>query len=152
MSEKRRIQQPLLVVAGAMCLCSLVLGQGATSATSVWAGVYSKAQAERGKDLYAKNCSKCHGENLQGKSLSDSSAPPSLRGDRFVTNWADLTLDDLHTRIQTSMPPDTPGSLKDEEYLDIIAFLLEQNAYPAGNDQLPSSSDGLKAIVIKKDK
>jgi mono/diheme cytochrome c family protein len=114
--------------------------------------VYSKEQANKGKELYAKHCASCHGDDLEGKAISDSSSPPALQGDRFVTNWVDLTLEDLHARLRTTMPPDTPGSLKGEEYTDILAFLLERNGYPAGNQQLPSEADKLKTIVIKKDK
>jgi hypothetical protein len=74
-----------------------------------------------------------------------------LQGDRFVTNWVDLTLEDLHARLRTTMPPDTPGSLKGQEYTDILAFLLERNGYPAGSEELPPSESGkLKTIIIRK--
>jgi quinoprotein glucose dehydrogenase len=144
--------QLLLTAVSLLCLAGFVFGQTGADHTTVWSGVYTKAQAARGKDLYTKTCAPCHGENLGGKLISDSSSPPPLRGERFVANWADLTLHDLHTRLRTTMPPDTPGSLKNDEYTDILTFLLEQNGYPAGNDPLPSDTDRLKAIVIEKEK
>lgn len=133
-------------------LGAATFAQKTPDAKTVWSGVYTKAQATRGKELYATHCAQCHGDTLAGKFISDSSAPPPLRGERFTTNWIDLTLQDLHTRLRTTMPPDTPGSLKNEEYTDILTFLLQQNGYPEGSDQLPSSDDALKAIVITKAK
>jgi S-disulfanyl-L-cysteine oxidoreductase SoxD len=141
-----------LVALSFFSLGAATFAQKSSDAKSVWTGVYTKAQATRGKDLYATHCARCHGETLAGKFISDSSAPPPLRGERFTTNWIDLTLLDLHTRLRTTMPPDMPGSLKNEEYTDILTFLLEQNGYPQGNDPLPSTDDALKAIAITKAK
>jgi cytochrome c len=138
------------VTVAALFMAGLVRAQ-ALETTTVWSGVYAKEQAARGKDLYANSCAACHGDALQGRLISDSSSPPPLKGERFLTNWTDLSLADLQTRVQTSMPPDTPGSLKAEEYIDILAFVLEQNAFPAG-EPLPSDANRLKAILIKKDK
>lgn len=144
--------RPLLMAAGLACFAAIVCAQSAGSTQTVWSGVYTKAQAAHGKELYSKNCASCHGDNLEGKVISDSSSPPSLKGERFVMNWVDTTVQDLHTRLRTTMPPAMPGSLKNEEYTDILAFLLEQNAYPAGNEQLPSDPERLKNIAITKDK
>jgi mono/diheme cytochrome c family protein len=130
----------------------VLLGAQPPAQRSASSGVYSQKQAASGKELYLKHCASCHGEELEGKFISDSSAPPPLRGERFLTNWTDVSVHGLLDRIRTTMPTDTPGSLKDQEYLDIVAFLLEQNAFPSGSEPLPSDADGLKAIVIKKDR
>lgn len=54
--------------------------------------------------------------------------------------------------MRTTMPPDSPGSLKPEIYTDILAFVLKQNAFPAGMEELTSNADALKTIAIKKDR
>ena len=54
--------------------------------------------------------------------------------------------------MRTTMPPDLPGNLKPQEYVDILAFVLKQNAFPAGMEELTSKADALKTIAIKKDK
>ncbi len=70
------------------------------------AGVYSKAQAERGMKLYADACARCHGASMEGLDV----APP-LTGARFLGNYAGQPAAALSSRIRTSMPLDMPGSL-----------------------------------------
>jgi len=48
-------------------------------------GVYTSAQAEQGKKLYATRCAACHGADLGGQS-----APP-LAGPQFERSWISTT-------------------------------------------------------------
>src|SRR5215213_9390439 len=57
----------------------------AQDAVSVWSGVYTTAQAERGRVVYAAQCGRCHGDDLSG-----NRAYP-LVGERFMDHW------DAHT-------------------------------------------------------
>jgi S-disulfanyl-L-cysteine oxidoreductase SoxD len=114
----------------------------AQAAASVWDGVYSDAQADRGGTLYGQNCASCHGDHLQGKHPTT----PALAGDTFKGNWNGQSVDDLFEKIQTSMPGDNPGSLSRQQNADILAFLLKSNQFPAGKDDLPSEADKLKPI------
>ena len=61
--------------------------------------------------------------------------------------WTDKPMADLHTAL-TSMPMDAPGSLKPQEYADILAYFLSINGYPAGQAELGGSEDAIKAIKI----
>ena len=91
-------------------------------------GVYTAAQAESGRAIYEDRCAVCHQSNLQG-----SFEAPQLAGDSFLLFWADLSPGDLLFRISRSMPPGQAGSLTDEEYLDVVAYLLQANgAAPGG--------------------
>jgi cytochrome c len=110
-------------------------------------GVYTEAQATRGAALIADKCASCHAPDLTGL----DQAPP-LTGNDFNTNWNDLSLNDLFERIQISMPADKPGSLSRQEAADIVAFILQKASFPAGQTEVPSEADGLKAIkfVAKK--
>ena len=65
-----------------------------------------------------------------------------------VARWG-RQLFDGHV-ISDSMPEDNPGSLKKEEYADVIAYLLKLNNFPAGADELPSDKDALSAILMEK--
>jgi mono/diheme cytochrome c family protein len=78
----------------------------AQTSASVWDGVYTGAQADRGKALYAKSCAACHGSALDG-----SGAAPPLAGADFKGDWNGQTLNDLFEKTQTTMPADQPGSL-----------------------------------------
>ena len=108
---------------------------------SVWDGVYTQAQADRGKALYAKECASCHGATLDG-----SGQVPPLAGKDFQGNWNGQTADDLLEKMQTSMPADQPGHLSREQNADILAFLLNSNAFPTGTKELPSDASALQKI------
>jgi hypothetical protein len=57
-----------------------------------------------------------------------------------------MTLGELFDKMQSSMPADRPGQLKPEQNAAILAYLLEQNHFPAGSQTLPSDADTLKPI------
>jgi mono/diheme cytochrome c family protein len=114
---------------------------------TVWDGVYNEDQATRGKQLYVGNCSVCHQEGLQGADLA-----PALKGDGFVQRWSDSSIDDIFTTISSSMPADSPGSLTPPQYIDIVTFLLQQNSFPAGKEEIKADPALLKTITITKNK
>lgn len=118
-----------------------------TPAKSIWDGVYTEEQATRGKALYSKECSTCHGAELTGGEM----APPLAGGD-FMTGWDSLTVGDLFERIQLSMPQNAPGTLSTEQTADIVAFMFNANKFPAGAMQMPKEVDVLKQIKIEAKK
>ena len=125
-----------------LCTAPLVHAQGATS---VWDGAYTAAQATRGKASYAKSCSSCHGDALDGS----GGQSPALSGKDFMANWNGMTLGDLFDRMQSTMPADNPGSLKPAEMADILAYVLQANMFPTGQTDLASDTDALKKIKIE---
>jgi len=94
-------------------------------------GVYTREQAARGRVRYAMSCSACHQDMLTGTDTF-----PALAGDDFVMRWEERKLEDLLRKITTQMPPDGSLALPDQEWLDLIAYLLEANRYPAGAEPL----------------
>jgi len=62
--------------------------------------------------------------------------------------WADRSLGDLFSSIQTLMPTNAPNSLPAESYLSILAYILEANAFPAGARELVANPDVLGRIRI----
>jgi S-disulfanyl-L-cysteine oxidoreductase SoxD len=110
---------------------------------TVWDGVYSDAQAARGAALYADGCASCHAPDLSGM----DQAPPLVGAD-FLTEWNDLSVNDVFERIRVSMPADKPGSLDRQQVADVLAFVLNKNSYPAGQSDLPATEDALKAIKL----
>ncbi len=99
----------------------------AAQTRTVWDGVYTDAQAERGRASYQQSCAACHREDLRG----DSTAP-SLVGESFTFLWGDMEVGELLARMQKVMPPQRPGSLPAQTYMDIIAFVLKKNEFPTG--------------------
>ena len=140
-----RIAIAVLLVAMVLLVASMT-GQAEQSA-SVWDGVYTPVQADRGKALYAQNCASCHGAALDG-----SGQAPPLSGKDFTGNWNGQTADDLFEKIQTSMPADQPGKLSRSQNADILAFLLSSNAFPPGSKDLPSDAAMLQSIRFQASK
>jgi cytochrome c len=107
--------------------------------------LYSEEQAHKGHDLYDVHCASCHGAALEGQ----GSLP--LSGATFRARWADdrHSVDDLFYIIRTLMPYGQPATLSKQEYIDIIAYILMVNGYPAGAQPLPLDPRILKRITIK---
>jgi mono/diheme cytochrome c family protein len=131
----------LIVSIGMAALGTSVL----LAAASVWDGVYTEEQASRGKALYDKECASCHLDTLQGDGLA-----PGLVGDAFTYRWQDGPVSDVFIVIKTTMPADRPSDLQDQEYADIIAYLLKKNNYPSGSTELSKNQTELKEIGFKK--
>ena len=111
--------------------------------TTVWDGVYTEAQAERGRAAYAQSCASCHADDLRGRSTA-----PSLVEESFAFLWDDMSLGDLFERTRTRMPSDRPGSLSGQTYADILAFISKKNGYPPGIQELGDDIARLKGIRI----
>ena len=110
-------------------------------ARTVWSGVFTEAQANRGGGVYAQSCANCHGSGLEGADMS-----PALAGAAFMASWNDLTLGDLSERIRISMPADRPGTLSRQQQADVIAFILRSNRFPGGTTELPTETTALRAV------
>ena len=109
---------------------------------TVWDGVFTVAQANRGESLYADRCASCHGDTLGG-----IEAAPPLTGTAFSTNWEGETLQALFERMRSSMPPDKPGSLSRTQATELLAHLLRVGGFPAG--EIPLDAEGLSLITIR---
>jgi mono/diheme cytochrome c family protein len=114
---------------------------------SVWDGIYTDEQANRGKQLYSDACASCHGPELTGGEM----APPLVGGD-FTADWNGLTVGDLFERIRISMPQNAPGSLSGAQNADVLAFVLQVNKFPAGTTELGKDAMMLKAIKFETKK
>lgn len=119
-------------VAAAAALLLLVCAPAPRAAQSTAALSFTRAQSDQGRDVYAARCASCHGGQL-----TDGNAPP-LAGEAFGAKWssAGRSLDELFTLIRTTMPFGAEGSLTEDEYLAVMAHLLERNGRSAGTDAL----------------
>ena len=103
-------------------------------ATSVQSGVYSQVQAERGQQLFSEACMVCH-------------QPEEFADGGYMDGWSGMRVNDLVEFIRSTMPEDNPGRLRRKEYIDIVAFLFQQNGLPAGETEMVRK--GLKKIHIE---
>lgn len=97
-------------------------------------GVFTEAQVESGKGVYDSTCSACHRMNEYRSVLR------AFQGNSVMVLW------DL---IVASMPADNPGSLADDEYTDIIAFILADQGFPTGDTPLEpyGNMDQIKIVT-----
>jgi mono/diheme cytochrome c family protein len=131
-----------LVFGLAMSARGAIAAQGAPS---VWDGVYTAAQAERGGAFYVKECASCHGEGLMGQDQA-----PGLVGPDFLATWNGQTVGDLFEQTRKSMPQDNANTFSRQEYLDVVAFMLRANGFPAGRTELPRSTADLTELRISQ--
>ena len=111
---------------------------------SVWDSVYTKEQAVRGRTAYRSLCARCHGDALLGGENS-----PPLAGEDFLDKWNGKTVGELVERTRKTMPSDGPGKISRRQTTDLIAYLLSENAYPAGKTELEPDPVVLEDIQIK---
>lgn len=102
--------------------------------TTTRAGVYTDAQAERGRRAYAGTCKLCH--------------QPST-GVAFEKLWKGRSLGDLLAYMNAQMPKNDPGSLEPGQYADLAAYLLKVNAMPSGPAELASDPALLTTVMIE---
>ena len=123
-----------------MGACTLAAQQRAAS------GAFTQEQAASGRSAYREHCSTCHGPELAGRNEA-----PQLAGNNFLNTWGSRTVQDLESLIQTTMPPDAPGSIPEKMCVDIVAFLLESNGAASGSRPLTASvADAIRSVAPGK--
>lgn len=118
---------PLRVDPGAKVILS--------TAANLPPAAFLPSQAQRGAQVYQGTCAMCHSAELIGEA--------------FVAAWNNRRVYDLYALVHSTMPLDNPGGLKDGEYLDVIAYLLQANKHEsAAPDSLRPDSASLRKMRI----
>ena len=127
-----------------MVACGVVLASTMGVATtslqptkSVKDGVYTAAQAGRGEAQFRTTCASCH-------------APNRFTDDLFYMSFAGKPLWEMYDVISDTMPEDNPGSLKPQEYADVMTYFLKLNKSPEGQEELPPTKEVLSTIKMEK--
>jgi mono/diheme cytochrome c family protein len=107
-------------------------------------GVFTAEQAKNGERLFQARCAPCHGADLHA---TDPDAP-DLTDDGFKIGWLGQTLANRFRNIRIAMPANAPGSLDNQTYIDIVAYILQFNKMPPGNEKLMPDVEALEKIVI----
>jgi mono/diheme cytochrome c family protein len=107
---------------------------------------FTQAQVQRGKSIYQKNCQDCHGSTLDNGEFGG--AP--LKGSYFRQHWGSGDVSALFGYVNTLMPPDRPGQLSPQSYADLTAFLLSNNGYAPGAEELTPDQDAQRKMTLRK--
>jgi mono/diheme cytochrome c family protein len=105
--------------------------------------VFTPAQATAGESQYQTKCASCHAPDLGGRDDA-----PALKGEAFMATWGGQTTKDLHDFISSTMPPDG-GELTAEEYLAVVAYVLQQNGGRPGTMPLTAATAVSVDAVVK---
>lgn len=112
-------------------------GAGGSDAPTARDGIYTQAQANRGKEVYEVECALCHG-------------PREFTGTAFLRRWSNMPVGSLFVHIQNTMPQSAPGILTPRQTADVVAYVLSLNGFPAGNTELPSAPEELSRIRFER--
>jgi mono/diheme cytochrome c family protein len=118
---------------GTLATAVLTAGTAHAEALTLTDAVYSKAQAKVGRKLFESHCATCHATDYF---------------DGVFRAWSGETVASLFDVMAGTMPQSNPGSLRDQEYLDVLAYILKENDFPAGDDDLGSEAAQLDAVLI----
>lgn len=86
-------------------------------ARSVADGVFTEAQVEAGQAVYDSQCKTCHNMRFYTDALR---------------SWNNQPLLYLWESVLGTMPADNPGSLLYDEYTNVLAYILSEHGFPAG--------------------
>ncbi len=106
----------------------------------IWAGAYTTAQAERGASVVQRHCSECHHDDLSG------GEGPALAGSTFMVKWEMQSVERLFHKIRDTMPEVGSTDVTEAEKLDTVAYILQQNGFPAGAAELTDKPGALAAL------
>ena len=131
------------IALAATMVTSVLKAQDPDTLVSIWDGVYTAAQAERGKATFDVSCSRCHNADLSG-----SERGPTLTGEKFLGNWLDASLEPLFSFIRDSMPQGSANIVSDDSKADILAYILQRNSFPPGKTELTANTARLDTMQI----
>lgn len=141
-----------VLMAAAVLSMLAALGAAARAAeqpASIWDGVYTSEQAQRGAQLYAGPCGRCHGVRLDGAPDDPDMFPTRpIAGPKFLRDWNGRSVETLLEYVRNAMPENNPGFLSDREYADLVAYMLDVSGAPAGGSELPTEPSQLAEIEI----
>ena len=149
--EIKTLRAPELSSAQVYALRSGAAGGAPATATAGGAGgtapvSFTADQVTTGSDIYSERCVQCHGDKLDNGEFGGA----ALNGSYFKKHWGGGSVAALTTYMKAKMPPDRPGSLTDQNYADLAAFLLDSNDYPKGDKELPSDTASQQKLTLKR--
>jgi mono/diheme cytochrome c family protein len=133
------MQRVLMAVMIAGCSLGIVAAAAQAPTKTTNDGVYTAEQAARGKTVFEAKCTGCH-------------EPSRFTGEAFFESWNGKPMKELWDVASGTMPEDNPGSLKQQEYGDILAYFLSLNEFKPGDTELQGNAAAMAAIKVEKKK
>lgn len=96
-------------------------------------GVYTREQADGAKKQFDTICAECHPFTVAARK-KEKDLP--LGEEPFFESWEGRPLSEMISTIALTMPNDGSATVTDEEATNLVAYILQQNGYPAGTKPL----------------
>lgn len=122
--------------------CFFLVSLAAQTPPPIWNGAYTAAQAERGRSVVEAHCSECHHDDLSG------GEGPALVGSAFMVKWETQSVERLFHKIRDTMPEVGSTDVTNAQKLDTVAYILQQNGFPAGSTELTEMGGSLAELRI----
>lgn len=136
------LTRPVLVICSlviAAALLRVVTTQAVRADGVAW---FSADQVNAGRLAYTQNCAVCHGAQLKG------GGAPVLIGPDFTKRWNGKTVQTFYSYVSQNMPLGKAGSLKPQQYADVVAYILANNGLPAGTQVFTPDSPMGRVLVL----
>ena len=124
-----------IAICGAIAMLGISIAIAGAAQQPARSSLFTAEQANAGRAIYQSTCSTCHLPNMKGT----FEAPP-LAGANFMNTWRNRPTSDLFTRIRNTMPISNPGSLSDQDAVDLVAFILQSNGATSGTQALTAEN------------
>ena len=105
----------------------------AVSATAM--ASFTDGQADLGREVFRSQCTECHASS----EFSDA---------QFKFKWSRRHVGSLYQMIQTQMPETAPGSLSDDETVNLVSYILRMNGFEPGDAELAADRAVLDGISL----
>ncbi len=125
-SASRPAVRKTIAVAGFAVALALTVGTARADGT----GWFTADQVSAGRWAYEQRCATCHGADLDG------SGAPALKGTAFNAQWNGKTLQQFYWYVHSQMPLGAAGTLKGQDYANVVAFILSRSGLRAGTEKL----------------
>ena len=132
-----------LLAALSVSIAVAACGGGATPAATASKGAPPPPpksldeQIAAGGSTFQSVCASCHGENGEGGDKA-----PRLIGPKGLDAYK--SAQETFTYIKEHMPPDAPGSLHEQDYWNVTAFLVKKNDLPVTDILSPETAAAVK--------
>lgn len=104
---------------------------------------FTNTQVDDGKEIYVEHCQICHGTNLDNGQFASP-----IKGFFFSMNWGGRSLGELARFTWAEMPEGNGESLRVEEYIAAVAFILNENGIEASDTPMSENFDALDSIML----
>lgn len=114
---------------GALVVAGIATTGALWAQTPPLGAVYTEAQAARGERAFLNNCAGCHGLSM----ITIFS--------RYRNAY------DYHSVVSLTMPWEDEGHLTEQIYIDIVAYMMRENGFVAGEVELVPDRALLERII-----